>query len=148
MSDKRVRSVAGIERRNPNSPETNMLVATEIRSGILPAPDDLERYEKLVPGITDRLMKTYEMQVNHRVHIENVVIEGDSKRANRGQIFGFITVLVVLGIAVFLMIKGYSIGGLGTLVAALATLVGVFIGTSANRRAERQKKNSADGKKN
>lgn len=68
-----------------------MLVAAEIRSGILPAPDELERYEKLNPGITERLMKTYELQVEHRIHIENIVIEGDSKRANLGQVFGFIS---------------------------------------------------------
>lgn len=117
-----------------------MLVAAEIRSGILPAPDELERYEKLNPGITERLMKTYELQVEHRIHIENIVIEGDSKRANLGQVFGFITVLVVLAIAVVLIIKGYSVGGLGTLITALAALVGVFIGTSVNRRAERQAK--------
>ena len=147
MSEKRIRNIAGVGPKEPEQKSTNLVVASEFRSGILPPPEDLERYEKLSPGITDRMLKTYELQVNHRISLEKTVIEGDSMRANRGQILGFITVLVVLGIAVVLMVNGYSVGGLGTLIAALATLVGVFIGTSVNRHSERQSKNRNNDKK-
>ncbi|MBK5247148.1 MAG: DUF2335 domain-containing protein [Peptostreptococcaceae bacterium] len=56
----------------------------------MPEPAELERYEKLLPGTTDRLLQSYEKQATHRMGLENKVIDGDSVRATSGQIFSFI----------------------------------------------------------
>lgn len=111
------------------------------RSGILPPPDELERYEILSPGITERLLKTYENQVAHRIKLEDIVIRGDSKRATLGQILSFIIVMVAFGISLYLILIGKSVQGFISMVMALGGLVGSFIASFSKRRDERKRKN-------
>lgn len=125
---------------NQNLPQSKVVAMAEYRSGILPPPEEMERYEQLVPGLTDRLVKTYEKQVQHRIEIEKTVIEGDSKRANRGQNYSFIIVMAIICIAFYLMINGYNIAGLGSLLVGIGSLISIFIGTSRNRSEERKNK--------
>lgn len=115
---------------------------TEFRSGILPAPDDLAKYEELLPGVTNRLLTTYESQVNHRIELEKIVIKGDSCRALLGQILSFIIVMSVLCISGFLFYLGKSIAGLSAVVLALASLIPSFIYSRNNRKKELEDKNN------
>ena len=70
----------------------------EYRADILPPPDEIERYEKLNPGTIKILLDTYMAQSEHRMKLENVVVTGDNKRANRGQIISAILSLLIRGI--------------------------------------------------
>ena len=116
--------------------------ASYFRSGILPEPAELERYEKLLPGTTDRLLQSYEKQAAHRMALENKVIEGDSLRATRGQIFSFIITMLVLIGGFVLIFLGKDTTGLVAILGALTTLIGVFIGSSISRSKERKQKST------
>jgi uncharacterized membrane protein len=140
------KEVRAIQEENQAIQRSQLVAVSQYRAGILPPPDELERYEQIEPGITNRLLQTFEDQVKHRIDIEKTVIEGDSKRANRGQVFAFIIVMVVLGISVFLMMNGYSISGLVSLFVGVGSLASIFIGTSINRAEERKRKRERDNK--
>lgn len=43
------------------------------RSSLLPPPSELQEYEQIAPGITDRLMTSFEKQQNHRMELEKTV---------------------------------------------------------------------------
>lgn len=108
----------------------------------MPEPAELERYEKLLPGTTDRLLQSYEKQAAHRMALENKVIEGDSLRATRGQIFSFIITMLVLIGGFVLIFLGKDTTGLVAILGALTTLLGVFIGSSISRSKERKQKST------
>ena len=80
------------------------------RSGILPSPKELEEYESIMPGVTDRLLKIVENQQEHRIELEKSVIGVDSKRMLRGQIFAFImaSISIVGGLLLLFTRKEYS----------------------------------------
>ena len=53
-------------------------------SGPLPPPGVLEGYERVLPGSAERIFTMAEKQLEHRLHLEKVVVEGGSKRADMG----------------------------------------------------------------
>lgn len=63
-------------------------------------------------------------QSTHRQSVERTVIEGDVKRANRGQILGFIVAMTIVLGGVALLWQGKSITGLITLVGGMTGLGG------------------------
>ncbi|KKQ78166.1 MAG: hypothetical protein A3A96_00250 [Candidatus Zambryskibacteria bacterium RIFCSPLOWO2_01_FULL_39_39] len=133
-----------------NSPDKNnkdadgkMLVRQESFqsfSGPLPPPEILERFNSIVPGAAERIIKMAEDQFAHRVDLEKRVIKSDVERSKWGQILGFIISIFGLTVALFVSIKGQqwasSIIGGGT----LASLVGVFMYGTKSRRKERESK--------
>lgn len=95
--------------------------------GPLPAPESLELYNKTIPDGAERIMRMAENQSNHRIKIEENVINGQIKQSGRGQIFGLIIAFITIGSSVALAMFGHDVvagvlGG-GTVVG----LVTVFV---------------------
>jgi uncharacterized membrane protein len=112
-------------------------VKAELYAGPLPHPDILEKFEKVVPGSADRIIKQAERQTEHRISIESKVIQSDITNSRIGLIFGFILGLVgVLG-GIYLTINGFSVFGPLLSGGTLVALVSVFIYGTATRRTER-----------
>lgn len=72
-------------------------VSTMAFAGPLPHPEILARYEEVLPGAADRIISMAEKQAAHRMHLEKIVVEGDSRRAWWGQWIGGILALVAIG---------------------------------------------------
>ena len=87
------------------------MIAMEQRSysGPLPAPEDFEAYEKVLPGATDRIMSMAEKSLDSRVNNEKAIIDARIKQGVRGQIYGFILALVFIGVATFLALQGHDV---------------------------------------
>lgn len=111
------------------------------QTSILPPPEDMKEYETIYPGITRILIDTYTSQVNHRINLETIVVEGDNKRANRGQIISAILAFVCIGLGGFLIYQNKNIGGLALIFGSLGTLLTAFYGGAIIRKNERIKKN-------
>ena len=120
---------------------TQSVTSVEFRSGILPPPDELAKYEQILPGVTERLLVTYEKQVDHRIGLERIVIKGNSRRANWGQILSFVIVIFALCLGGYLLLKGLSGQGIATIITAVGGLVASFIAASITRKSERERKN-------
>ena len=99
----------------------------EVYSGPIPHPEHLKQYEELVPGAADRLISMAENENAHRQKEEDKIINAEIINKNRGQIFGFILMLICL-IGGFVLIaigkNGYGIAGL---IGAAATLALAYI---------------------
>lgn len=87
------------------------MIAMEQRSysGPLPAPEDFEAYEKVLPGSTDRILSMAEKSLDSRITNEKTIIETRLKQSGRGQIFGFILALFFGFISVILGIEGHEV---------------------------------------
>jgi len=131
-------------RRVEQLPNGDLLAVqqTESRVDILPPPDEIERYEKLYPGVTKVILDTYVKQVEHRISIERTVIEGDNKRASRGQVMAFILGFIAIGGGVILIHNGKNVEGLASIISALGIMLTAFFGGAILRRIERTAKNN------
>lgn len=95
--------------------------------GPIPPPDTLAKYEKIIPGAAERILAMAEKQGNHRRNLEAKVIDKDSGRASRGQIFAFIITITII-VGGFVMVwQGKSLEGMASIIGAITALVGVFI---------------------
>ena len=124
--------------QNSPNPPTKQQIRTvafaEQISGPVPDPGSLERYEKVLPGLAERLIKLSETEVLHRRDQEqkqlatNIELARENqKEAFRGQIFGFligISALITASVTAILGAPGTGgvIGG-----TAVVGLVAAFI---------------------
>jgi len=96
-------------------------------TGPLPDPDHLAGHEDALQGAADRIIRMAEKQVEHRQTIESHLVDSSIKLEARGQWLAFaLGVLAITG-GIFLVATGKSAEGLGTMITAVAVLVGVFI---------------------
>ncbi len=104
----------------------------------------LEDYERIQPGLADRIVQMAERQEAHRHDLERGAIIGDGRRAWAGIICAFIICLATIAGAVILGLSRHDPGGtilsgvLGT--AGLAGIAGAFIYGTRSRRQEREEK--------
>ena len=103
------------EKPKPREGLTKVEIATEV-SKILPSPADLERFEKILPGFTDRILSRAEKEQDHRHSMEA-----------RGQVFAFAVALVVIVSGIALIAFGHQIEGGFLGGVPLAALVYVFL---------------------
>lgn len=108
-------------------------------SGPIPPPEILSRYNTVVPNGADRLLVLAEKQTNHRIELENKVLDSDIRRSDRGLIFGLVIALAGFGFAFGLACLGHPKVGALFGAAPLATLVTVFITSNNSKREEREK---------
>ncbi len=84
----------------------------QIWSGPLPPPEILKNFNDVLPTAAERIFIVFESETIQRHKIET-----------RGQFFGFIVSLLVIGGAIWLLTKGQTIGGLTSLVGAVGTFI-------------------------
>ncbi|MDO6818680.1 DUF2335 domain-containing protein [Zobellia sp. 1_MG-2023] len=97
------------------------------QSGPLPDGETIRIYNEVIPDGGDRLMKTVEKQLEHRIAIEKIGMERSFNQSSTGQWFGFAIALVFGIIAWDLAKSGYEISA--TILGAfdLIALVTVFV---------------------
>ena len=123
----------------PEQKSAQAIVMSESWSGPFPPPSVIEKYEDMVPGAADRILKMTENQTAHRIEIEKIVIRGDSTRSYLGLIFGFILSMAVISGGIYLVANGHDWAG-GVLIGLdLIGLASVFVYGSRSRRAERER---------
>jgi len=126
---------------NPQQPRagdtrtTQIAVTAERFAGPLPHPEILEQYDKIVPGLAERIVKMAESQAHHRQGLERTVVLSNTRNERRGQVFGFIISMLVIGGSIYLIDSGKSVEGVTGIVVNLVSLVGIFI--YGRRRKER-----------
>ena len=113
--------------------DSEVEIRTQHFQGPIPPPNTLAEYENIVPGAAERILTMAENQGKHRRNLEVKVIDKDSDRASKGQIFAFIIAMTII-IGGFLLIwHGKSLEGMTSIIGAIATLAGVFIYGKVNK---------------
>lgn len=110
------------------------------RQSPLPPPEELEKFEKLCPGVTKLVFDNFINQSNHRMELEKSTILGDNKRANRGQLISAVLVFLCVVIGGFLIYFDKNIEGIAMILVSLGTLLTAFYGGAILRKNERVQK--------
>jgi len=111
-------------------------------SGPLPAPQMLEGYDRVLPGLAGRIVERWERESDHRQHIEKAVVRSRISIQSRGQIIGAIISVIVLAAGIVFVATGRDTTGLVAILAPLAVLVGAFVYGEVKSRAERAREDS------
>ncbi len=101
--------------------------STDAPTGPLPSPDAVQRYEQVLPGAADRIMKLLESQSEHRMDMETALVEGALRTERLGQVFGLSIVVVVFAVSAWLIDGGHGISGTVLGVTDLVALIAVFL---------------------
>lgn len=109
-------------------------------SGPLPHPEILKKFDEVVPGAAERIIKMAEDQSAHRKDLEKKVIESDIARSKWGQVLGFLIAIIGLGVSALVSVYGNAIAGGIIGIGTLASLVGVFMYGAKTRSEERTEK--------
>lgn len=115
-------------------------------SAPLPPPNLLSQYDKVIPNGAERIFNSFEEQTKHRQKLESKLIESQVKRAERGQILGFILAILALCIAGVLIFFDHNLAGTLFGSVTVISLVGYFVTghlkKSKNETKEENKSNS------
>ncbi len=106
------------------------MVTTQMQaffSGPLPPPEVFQKYELILPGSADRILKMAEDQSTHRRDLEKTVVGGEQFRANKGLWFGFIIGMTTIVGGLFLIYFDKQWQGFIFSLGGLVALVGTFI---------------------
>jgi len=125
-------------RNNSEREVVSQQVTVERFQGPLPHPAILEKYNQIVPGAAERIIKMEEEQSRHRRTIEAKVIGADSWKSILGVIFAFVIALLGLLIGGYTALKGQPFFGGTVSIAIIASVVGTFIYGTQQRKQSRE----------
>lgn len=113
---------------------------TSFRVGPLPDPAELEHYERILPGLADRIMSEAERNGASRRALNEKALDGGLAAQRRG-FWGALwlgTLLIVGGVVAICL--GHSPEGLASIGTAAATIGGAFIYARKKQGDERAAK--------
>lgn len=117
-----------------------ILIKKESFSGPLPHPEHFRKYNQIVPGSANRLLKMAEDDLSHVHSMQRKQINTEAIATILGLISGFAIAVIALVGSGYLIMQGHDIAGaiLGT--GSLASLVSVFV---IGKNSKTPKKNEA-----
>jgi len=129
-----------LQENNPpvKTPEFSFYAA--YRKSPFPPPEELEKYERLYPGVAQQFFDNFVKQTNHRMELEKIVIIGDNKRADTSLRNSFIITFSLIIMAIVLFILGKDGYAVGSIITAIVPAIVSFINSSAKRKEEREAK--------
>lgn len=102
-------------------------ISVSWRAAPYPTPEDLAKYEDILPGFTDRILSLTERETEHRIEKERRRDDAMISLATRGQLLAFVVVMTLVGGGIAAILTGHSLVGFAGLIIAAATLAGAFI---------------------
>jgi uncharacterized membrane protein len=116
---------------------------TEEFSGPLPPPEQLAKYNHVLPGAADRIIAMAERQSAHRMELEKKVVSQQLNESQAGQMRAFILAIVFGSFALIAALMGHdTVGG----VLGGATVLGLVSTFILGKREQRESLNEKDPK--
>jgi uncharacterized membrane protein len=132
----------------PAAPSDVLLRQVEYSfSGPLPPAQELQAYEQALPGAAERIfqmreaeIKLTEAQVNHRMGLENKVIDSDVRNSRIGVWSANVWLFAGLGMTTLFVMTGHDTAGEIIGPAVIGSILTAFLSNTYNRRKERIEK--------
>lgn len=131
-----IMSIVPEDKRNEALHALLVIRREESFEGPIPHPKMFKEYESILPGSADRILAMAEKQQEHRMGLEKTAVEGQVKSNLRGQIIGFIVLVLGLVLSVvfaFLGMKTFA-GSFAT--GTIVVLVSLFVGGKTSIKKE------------
>jgi uncharacterized membrane protein len=107
-------------------------------SGPLPAPQQIEEYNRIVPGSGEILFEEFRAQSRHRRSMEKIIVVSDAARSFVGMFIGGGLAVYMTWLGAQLIREGHATTGFSSIGIAIATAVGPFLIRSYLQSKERQ----------
>ena len=112
-------------------------------NGPLPAPEDFQQYEQVLPGAADRILSMAEKQLSHRTDLEKEIVAKNFRQSSTGQYIGASLALLCIAVAFWLGMNGHDwLAG----IIASTTVIGIITVFVLNQRANGEKNDKTDEK--
>ncbi len=112
-------------------------------SGPLPAPEQLARYDEIVPGGGKMIFDEFQAQSKHRRSMERLVVTGDLIRSLLGLFCGAGIGVYMIWAGTRLLQQGHSVVGFSTIAAAVVIAAGPFLARQRIMAVERERQEAA-----
>ncbi len=109
-------------------------------SGPIPPPDLLQRFDEVFPGAAKQILGEFVQESSHRRAMERKVVSAESFKEVAGSLFAGLIGLSGVGGGIWLAHEGRATGGLSSILATLASLVGVYLYQTRRSDTERRER--------
>ncbi len=99
---------------------------SQLYKGPIPPAAEIRKYEDILPGSADRILKMAETQSNHRMALTEKVYSSQLKESGRGQWMGFVLCLVFIGISGWWFYMGKTLAALIVISVTLLSVLAFF----------------------
>ena len=103
---------------------------TEVEMAVLeelPSPEELAKYEKVIPGGAERILEMAENQARYQQEAEQQVLAASVRTERILQAITFVLALVAGGLGGALLLNGSELAGLIIILIDAAALVGITL---------------------
>lgn len=121
-------------------------LSVQMNPSPLPSAEILEQYAKLIPDAPERFLKLVEKEQDHRFITEDTITDtnkeiakGKLAQIKRGQVFGFILALIILGLGTLFVFTGHDTIAYVLFVMSLASVIGIFVGKGKDNPTSKEK---------
>jgi len=94
--------------------------------GIMPDPETLEHLEKLAPGCSQKWMELAESEIRSRQKNEDRITWTFKNSTILGQVFGFITSIIIAAVGTFAIYYGHATAGAAIITGSMASVIAAF----------------------
>jgi len=88
-----------------------LVLAMQHIEGPLPSGRELKRYRDADPSAPRIILDEFRAESRHRRSMEREIVKGENRRADRGQVFALVIIVVGLTISAFLIQGGHEVAG-------------------------------------
>lgn len=128
---------------SPKELAISQFVSATMWQGPLPSPEHLERFNRVVSGSAERLIRMAEKQQDHRMGLEKKVSSSQTRQSALGQIFALVICLAILGVGAFAISKGFPAAGATIVTGTIVGMAYVFITGKREEQVSRRNKRQA-----
>jgi len=143
LSHKERARVLGQFGRKDEKPQTvaiSQMFAASVWQGPLPSPESLARFNQVVPGAAERMIRMAEKQQDHRMALETKVSTEQISQSARGQYFALLISLAILVVGTFAIYSGYPGSGATIVTSTIIGMAYVFITGKRHEQSSRNQK--------
>lgn len=108
---------------------------SQFYQGPLPPAQQLQQYEQIQPGFAERVLVLTEGEAEHRRQLETEILKVSKWATIRGQVFGFVSVLVLSLVCTYALYLGHSAAASAIAAATLVSMGGAYL---INRQVEKK----------
>ena len=107
--------------------QTAVQIQQQLYAGPLPQPEALAKYDQIVPGAAERIIKMAEKEMEQRHNADNLMTRNAIRTTFLGIIFAFLSVLILSGLVFYALYKGFDTVAATIAVGAIAAVASVFV---------------------
>ena len=127
LPEKEAKILKPIVERLPEEQRVELLEVIESHRGWLPPPGMLAEYERVLPGLAERIVAMPEREQAHRHDYVATESDRQFKIRRRGQDYALVGMVLILSFALILALSGETEWAVKLVIGTLVGIVGIFV---------------------